>query len=277
MVLGVVASLNFFLLLIVGALLAAGVSYAFRRDTIRKTAVLLYDFDPIIEQAFGKLHESATRLAECCGCWHIAASGTVHDGKYHAGASELVDRKDTTIQVISPDFLATNVETVAIEVGQQVLYFFPDRLLVFDSGRVGAVSYDELNVEVTQTRFIEEKAPGDARVVDQTWRYINKKGGPDRPLREQCTATRVSLRRTALHESIWCERDHPSVPLRSWPTPRTCCPRACSIHSSGLSRGLERSGQWLKFQDGVWKLTRRRLPWQGWSKLRSPARRQKQQ
>ena len=174
------ASVHPFLLCVFGATCIVGVFYTFRLDAIRKTTVLLYEFDPTLEQAFANLHTSITQLAGCSGCWHISASGRVHDRKYHAGASELIKRKDTTIRSASPDFLKTNIQTVAIGVGRQVLYFFPDRLLVFDAGRVGAVGYDELQISVSQTRFIEDSAPRDARVVDHTWKYVNKKGGPDR-------------------------------------------------------------------------------------------------
>jgi hypothetical protein len=32
-----------------------------------------------------------------------------------------------------------------------------------------------------RTRFVEQDAvPSDAQVVDQTWRYVNRNGGPDR-------------------------------------------------------------------------------------------------
>jgi len=180
LILALAASIHPILICLLGVGMAVGVYFAFRRDAIRKTAVLLYDFDPTLEQTFEALHASATQLASCAGCWHKAASGRVHDRKYHAGASELVDRKDTTIRATTPDFLKTNIQTVAIVVGRQILYFFPDRLLVFDEGRVGAVGYDELQISVSQTRFIEDSAPRDARVVDHTWQYVNKKGGPDR-------------------------------------------------------------------------------------------------
>lgn len=180
MVLAFVARSHPILLFILGIGLAVGVYFAFRRDVIRKTVVLLYDLEPELEQAFGILHASATQLATCSGCWHIAASGRIQDRKYHAGASELVDRKNTTIRAASPGFLKTNIQTVAIGVGRQTLYLFPDRLLVFDAGRVGAVGYNELSVTVSETRFVERSAPSDARVVDHTWRYVNKKGGPDR-------------------------------------------------------------------------------------------------
>lgn len=103
------------------------------------------------------------------------------DKKYHAGTSKLVDRKSTTIRATAPDVLKTNIETVAVGVGRQTLNFFPVRLLVYDEGRIGAVGYDELGVDVRQSRFIEDGSPPrDAKVVDQTWRYVNRNGGPDR-------------------------------------------------------------------------------------------------
>lgn len=71
--------------------------------------------------------------------------------------------------------------------GRQVLYFFPDRLLVFDKNEVGAVSYNELNISINRIRFIEsETLPNDAEVIDHTWKYVNKNGGPDRRFKDNC-------------------------------------------------------------------------------------------
>lgn len=63
----------------------------------------------------------------------------------------------------------------------QTLHFFPDRLPVYDQGGVGAVAYRDLRLEPSQTNFIEDGGvPPDAVVVDYTWRYVNRKSGPDR-------------------------------------------------------------------------------------------------
>jgi len=159
---------------------AAAVYLAFQRDALLKTIVLFYGFDASLERAYETLHTAAAQLASCAGCWHIAASGRVYDRKYHAGASALVDRKATSIRRSSPPFLKTNVETISIGVGKQTMFLFPDRVLVYESGKVGAIGYDQLQISVSQTQFIEDSAPRDARVVGQTWRYVNKKGGPDR-------------------------------------------------------------------------------------------------
>jgi len=159
---------------------AVAIYFAFRRDTLVKTVVLFYVFDPTLERAYATLHESAAKLASCTGHWHISASAKVYERKYHAGASALVDRKSTPVRRAAPPFLKTNIETVSIGVGRQTMFLFPDRVLVYESGKVGAIGYDQLQVSVSQTKFVEDSAPSDARVVGQTWRYVNKNGGPDR-------------------------------------------------------------------------------------------------
>ena len=46
---------------------------------------------------------------------------------------------------------------------------------------MGAISYDQIVVDFNAQRFIEDgSVPRDAEIVDRTWRFVNKKGGPDR-------------------------------------------------------------------------------------------------
>ena len=168
----------FLITLVVGLILTY---MAFSHDTLAKTVVLFYDFDPEMEKAYGQLHSAAENIAGCAAAWHIEAQGKVHDRKYHAGASSLVRRKTTFIRKAEPPYVKSNIETIAIGVGRQTLHFFPDRVLIYDSNGVGAVGYQELRIDVKPSRFIEDGAtPRDAKVVDRTWKYVNKSGGPDR-------------------------------------------------------------------------------------------------
>jgi hypothetical protein len=65
--------------------------------------------------------------------------------------------------------------------GGQDLYFLPDAILIEAARAVTALPYNELSVSLDETRFIESGAiPKDASVVGHTWKYVNKKGGPDR-------------------------------------------------------------------------------------------------
>ncbi len=192
---------------------AVGTYVAHSRDVLTKTAVLFYDFEPDIGSAYGHFCRLAERLAGSAAIWHIEAEGKVHDRKYHAGASHLVRRKPTFVRKEEPPYVKTNVETIAIGTGRQTLYFFPDRVLVYDQCGVGAVGYQGLRVNVEATRFVEDgSVPKDAKVVDRTWKYVNKSGGPDRRFKGNkqlpvCLYESISLSsRTGLNELLQLSR-----------------------------------------------------------------------
>lgn len=192
---------------------AAATAFAYRRDLLAKTVVLFYSMDQEMETTYGILHEWASHLSSCARAWHIAAQGQVYDRKYHAGASSLVRRNPTFIRKAEPPYLKTNIETVAMGVGTQVLHFFPDRVLIYDTKGVGAVAYSQLQLTVQPTRFIEDQSvPPDTQVVDHTWKFVNKRGGPDRRFKDNrqlpiCLYDEISLSSsTGLNEVIQVSR-----------------------------------------------------------------------
>jgi hypothetical protein len=173
-------------LLVVVGVLGMGLSAAARlKDQLRKTAVIFYSFEPDVERAYQRLHDAFDALSECSKTWHIQGEGAVKDRKYHAGASTLIERKRMRLSTGGVPFVKTNIELPTIPLGRQLLAFMPERLLVFSPEGVGAVAYSELQIGVTPTRFIEsERVASDSRIVDHTWMYVNKDGGPDRRFKE---------------------------------------------------------------------------------------------
>jgi hypothetical protein len=70
-----------------------------------------------------------------------------------------------------------------------------------------------LELTVRQSRFIENgPVPHDAQVIDRTWRYVNKSGGPDRRFKSNpqlpvCLYDEVTLRSSSgLNEVIQVSR-----------------------------------------------------------------------
>ena len=167
--------------IIIALLLIVACIFAQYQDDLRKSVILFYDFEPEIEVTYQKLHDCFNSLKSCAKTWHIEAKGDTNDWKRNSGASSLVNRNRITLSIGQPPFMKTNIKVPVIPVGRQTLYFFPERILVFDKGFVGAVSYDDLIIESDQRRFIEEDGvPADSIIVDKTWKYVNKNGGPDR-------------------------------------------------------------------------------------------------
>ena len=179
------AEMPTWLVVLFGALAVAGCWLVSMKDELRKTTVILYDLEPEVEAAYASLHDAFGVLRSCSRSWHIEGQAKVRDTKYHWGASGLVKRKRVGLTVGAPPFVKTNVEVPIVPVGKQVLAFMPDRLLVFESAAVGAVSYPALDLTVTESQVADNEAvPQDATVVGKAWRYANKKGGPDRRFKD---------------------------------------------------------------------------------------------
>lgn len=171
-------------LVVLVAAIAACV-YAHLRDVVAKTVVLFYDFDETMARAFEGLQSAGKHLASARGFWHVQGQANVNDRRYHAGANNLSSLGDSRVSFAPAPFLRTNVDVFSIPVGKQVLYFFPDRVLISDPNGIGAVGYKELSVETSPIRFIEERnVPADTEVVGHTWRYVNRNGSPDRRFRD---------------------------------------------------------------------------------------------
>lgn len=165
----------------IGVALSVGGLYAYRWDLRRKLVILQYTFDDSAGEPYQALFDSATVLKSVSRVWHVSASAKVLNSKYHAGASATVRRKRATISSAQPPFMACNVNPVTVSFANSTFYFFPDRLLVYSSSNVGAVAYSTLHATTAVSRFIEEEGvPSDAKVVDRTWKFVNKKGGPDK-------------------------------------------------------------------------------------------------
>ena len=154
-------------------------------DQFRKTTVLFYDFEPEAETRYQALHEGFEKLKFSARTWHIIAKAEVTDSKYHAGAANLISRDAVVFSMGTPPYMKTNIKVLILPCGKQTLYFFPERVLVYDGGKIGAVSYNDLEINISPTRFIEEESlPFDAKIVDRTWRYTNKSGGPDKRFKD---------------------------------------------------------------------------------------------
>lgn len=169
-------------------LTAVALIWGFRVDKMRKTVVIFYQLEPHIEAAYQRIHDSFQNMRNCKCVWHIGSKGniiTTHDWKVNAGASAVVDRKQILPNTTSPPYFETNISLPMLPAGRQRLFFLPDRVLVWDTNGVGAVGYDQLQVDYKERRFIEEDSvPADSKVVGSTWKYVNKKGGPDRRFKD---------------------------------------------------------------------------------------------
>lgn len=153
-------------------------------DRARKTVVLFYDLEDEHFSWFESLVQTWAWLTGSQKMWRVLQSGnisTTYQFKTNSGASQLLNRVQASANTSGPKELSTNIAVPAITAGKAALYFLPDRLLVREGNHFSDLTYAQVSARAGDTRFIENGAtPGDAVQIDQTWQYVNVKGGPDR-------------------------------------------------------------------------------------------------
>jgi hypothetical protein len=163
------------------AVLACAHAYLVRTDYESKLVVLNYELESEARTQYVDLLNALQSLATSVRIWRVISQQGFVDRKYHAGAGTVLQRKPTFVRLAAPAHVQTQLAVWSLGLGDQTLYFFPDRVLVYQGSEVGAVSYAGLSAELHQVRFVEDgEMPSDTQIVDHTWQYVNKKGGPDR-------------------------------------------------------------------------------------------------
>jgi len=165
--------------------LGLGLTWLFHNgDKHKRTSELFYHLADSAAQRFTALQTACETLAKSHRVWLVGREQLTWDGKQNAGAWSLLSRSTVSVGLGEAPWIRTNLRVWSIDLGTLKLYFFPDRILFWDSRKYGAVSYESLTVTFAPTRFIEAGAvPGDAEVVDYTWQHLNKDGSADRRFR----------------------------------------------------------------------------------------------
>ena len=169
-------------------LLLAGLAVAIPLDRRRRKTVLFYELEPGLQQTLDAWYRALDELGESERLWHIPNAEAPEGGGYV--------RKPVQLRYRTPPFLNTNLDVPVLPAGPQTLYFMPDLVFVSDAKGIGAVSYNELEVEEFVARESEqEPPPSDARVVEWRWLHETKSGRADRRYKHNPQLPTVEYRR----------------------------------------------------------------------------------
>lgn len=124
-------------------------------------------------------------MTESKKIWRVMQTSKVIDQKYSGGAYSSVKRVPCVASKKPPFPFKANMPVAVFCAGKESLIFMPDKLFIMQGCKVGVLNYSDINTNAYQQRFIEdETVPKDARIVDHTWKYVNKSGGPDKRFKD---------------------------------------------------------------------------------------------
>lgn len=143
--------------------------------------VLIYDLEGVALESFSQFVNAFETYFSSDRMWQYTSRSFTHDLKRNAGANWLMDRKAAISATDTEKAFRTNLSLPSIRMGEQMIVFLPDLVVIGDGKSVGAFRYSDVRLANGLGRFVEDAGvPRDAKVVGHAWRYQNKNGGPDR-------------------------------------------------------------------------------------------------
>ena len=140
-----------------------------------------YSFDNESRANYEEMKDNWNKHNTSKSLWQLTTSVSTSKQKYHAGATNLVERKKIKISEKCPIFFKSETKYITLHLKNEDLILMPDKVLVIKGKEVGAISYEEVSIKGSEYRFIEqEKVPADAEIIDHTWTKVNKDGSPDK-------------------------------------------------------------------------------------------------
>jgi hypothetical protein len=150
-------------------------------DRYRRSVRVSLNLNSTAQTVTEVLSQAFSDLVSCNALWSVRLEVHTSDWKRNAGANTLNKRRLIRPRRARPSCIRGNVAFPAIDLGTAEIFFLPDAVLVISKNSVAALHYRDLIFSSAPTRFIEaDRVPPDTTVVGHTWRFVNKKGGPDR-------------------------------------------------------------------------------------------------
>jgi hypothetical protein len=128
--------------------------YAHKGERSDHSVTVVYDFQAGAGHGYRKLVKAFAGLSRSGFVWHLRRAPARPGG----AAKSRVVRRRLRLRPALPPGVTSNIRVPVLRAGRQRLYFFPDRLLVYEAQMVWAVEYTDLRVEAAERRVRDRNA-----------------------------------------------------------------------------------------------------------------------
>ena len=144
------------------------------------------DISDAVAGAFHLLCDVFSQMAKANRIWDTVGQRSTDRARERTSATRTIDRKPVAFRLHRCEIIESEwlVPHLANANGGDI-YLFPAFAVYFISpDSFALLEYKDIRLEYVPQRFIEEEGvPGDAVVVGNTWKKVNKDGTPDRRFR----------------------------------------------------------------------------------------------
>ncbi len=153
-----------------------------------KTIEVNYHLTEKQKELYNKAVSEIRKVKQSRRVYWIKSSSKVRETRYTAGAGTSIDAHYCRILSTPPFPFTTNIKILSVQLKNDSVSFFPDRIVIIQDGCIATASYDQLKCAYSSIEYIENEndAPSDTRVLDMTWKYVNRDGSRDRRFKNNC-------------------------------------------------------------------------------------------
>lgn len=140
-----------------------------------------YYFDEDNARFYEAENSLFSAIASARRLWLIESRYKNFDAKRNAGVDSCIERIPISVIEKIPYYLKTNIKCYCLSLRNKEFYFLPNKVLVHGKGKTVGLNFHDLSFDFDEATYVEQEGvPSDSEVVDYTYRYVNKNGGPDR-------------------------------------------------------------------------------------------------
>lgn len=158
------------------------VAFLAARIYVRKAGVVSLEYDTRGDQSkyIDACAAVVSHIANSEKIWRIARRSKPNVEEHPAESDSTIVRSICTASKDLPFPLQTNIGAVAFTAGNESIIILPDKVIVFQRGKVAVLAADDVDASIDVVPFIEPViAPADAKIVGKTWEHVTKSGKPD--------------------------------------------------------------------------------------------------
>jgi hypothetical protein len=115
--------------------------------------------------------------------WDVTSAHSEDRIRTRSAASTVVQKKDVKFGIKNLPEIKTEYPALHFQNANGAdLFFYPTFVVMYQNKENFAmIGYNELDFYFSSTRFVEEgSVPSDSKVIDRTWKKVNKNGTPDK-------------------------------------------------------------------------------------------------
>lgn len=140
-----------------------------------------YEYDDFSHTQKGKVAQALDIIESCSSVWQVNDIYVNTNRRVSAGTGSSITRTRVKIEKKTPSFIKTSETCYHVKLKKEHLYILPDMMIVTAGNKFSSIDLLDLDFKFDAQQFVEEgPVPKDARVVRQTWKYVNNNGTPDR-------------------------------------------------------------------------------------------------